>query len=752
MCRHFLIGILVVFSTLANAQFSFQKILEPSLTDTLLVGHVIAPLVDQSAVLGMTILTLDQSVSILQLRPTLLRLSATGEVLWNKVYRNGQENFFPDNIDVIPVNNSTDVLSLIVGSSFSSPNLKETFLVKIDQQGNKIWDKRIEGFTASNVIQQLNGNLQISLPVNASSSAQGVVTMNENGELIWARQLSVDWINRMTALSDGSTILSCFSTDDPILRDIYNQIQSAILVRLDANGNLIWAKTSEDLYALDIQELANGDLIVSGFSPQDNQPRLARINQNGDPIWYKRLDLPMQSRVANLEITPNNEIIVYSANSNIAYITKLSEAGDVIWTRELKGSTDDEFGKPFALMPDGGFRVTAYDSTQNTYLTGLDENGRIISCLNSSYCFESEPLALSLTDISIPLQVVSVNITNSNGRLIDFQATTIDFCSPSEQPIAFFEAQDTICTNNLLTIETLPENRFDRYEWIFEGGMPSSASTLMPPPVTYAASGQFEIQLITELSTCPDTFIQQIQVSMPPDINLGNDTTLCKVTPLTLDATQLGAYNYLWENGFTSPRRTIENAGNYSVEVTNAYCSATDSITIQLLEDVLQRAPIEFNISPDSVLCLGTELLLEVTLDEAITAWEWEDGSQKTQRLINNAGNYIVTALVDDCPFEASLEIQADDCRGAIYIPNIFSPNGDNINDLFFPETVDVEVLSLRIFNRWGNIVFESTSEPWNGNWNSNLAPEGSYAYSLLYKDNDSGRENTVLGWITLVR
>ncbi|NJL75342.1 MAG: hypothetical protein HC892_10225 [Saprospiraceae bacterium] len=404
---------MVVSSTLATAQFSFQSILEPNLTDTLLVGHVIAPLADQSAVLGMTILTLDESVSILQLRPTLLKLSPTGEVRWNKVYRNGQENFFPDNIDVIPLNNSTDVLSLIVGSSFSSPNLKETFLVKVDQQGNKIWDKRIEGFTASNVIQQSNGNLQMSLPVSASSSAQGVVTMKENGELLWARQLSVDWINRMTALRDGSTILSCFSTDDPILRDIYNQIQSAILVRLDANGNLIWAKTAEDLHALDIQELSNGDLIVSGFSPQDDQPRLARIAQNGDPVWYKRLDLSMQSRVANLEVTSDNEIIVYSANPNISYLTKLNEVGDVIWIRALKGSTDDEFGKPFALMPDGGFRVTAYDSTQNTYLTGLDKNGRLISCLNSSYCFKSEPLTLALTDISTPSQAVNVNITNS---------------------------------------------------------------------------------------------------------------------------------------------------------------------------------------------------------------------------------------------------------------------------------------------------------------------------------------------------
>jgi gliding motility-associated-like protein len=149
---------------------------------------------------------------------------------------------------------------------------------------------------------------------------------------------------------------------------------------------------------------------------------------------------------------------------------------------------------------------------------------------------------------------------------------------------------------------------------------------------------------------------------------------------------------------------------------------------------------------------LGSELLLEVILDKAITDWEWEDGNKNPKRIINNEGNYIVTALIDGCSFESSIQIIADDCKGAIYVPNIFSPNGDNTNDVFFPDFAEVEILSLKIFNRWGVLVFDSINEPWDGRWNATEAPVGSYAYTITYKDLASDRENSLMGWVTLVR
>ena len=751
MCKHFLIGFFVLSSTLATSQSSFQKILEPNLQDTLLVGHVVTPLSDQSSVYGMTILTLDQSISILQLRPSLLRLSDTGEVMWNKVYRNGQENFFPDNMDVIAMNNTTDVLALIVGSSFSTPDRKETFIVKIDERGNKIWDKRLDGFIGSNIAQKPNGQLQISLPVS-SSNLQGIVTLDENGDFLWARQLNVDWINRIVALSDGSTILSCFATDDPTLRDIYNQIQRAILVKLDANGDLVWAKISEELYPLDIQEMPNGDLVVSGFSELDNMPRLARIATDGTPIWYKRLSYPLQSKVANLEITSNGEIIHYASNAELSYISNLDGSGEIRWTRGLQGSTDDEFGKPFTLMPDGRFMIAAFDSTQNTYITALDENGRLSTCLNPTFCSESEDLSLVLTNVSTPLQTVTVPITNSGGRLVDFSTRVFDYCNPTSEPIAFFTAPDSSCATTMVRVDSLPEDVFDRYQWIFEGATPNNANTLIPPPITYSQSGIFEIYLITELASCVDTFSQQIEILDFPEVNLGMDTVLCEVAEFTLDVTQKDEFEYLWEDGSTLPVRTITASGTYLVEVRNSYCVASDSINIQRLEEVLQGEPIQFNLDADTTLCLGSELLLEVILDKAITDWEWEDGNKNPKRIINNEGNYIVTALIDGCSFESSIQIIADDCKGAIYVPNIFSPNGDNTNDVFFPDFAEVEILSLKIFNRWGVLVFDSINEPWDGRWNATEAPVGSYAYTITYKDLASDRENSLMGWVTLVR
>jgi len=93
------------------------------------------------------------------------------------------------------------------------------------------------------------------------------------------------------------------------------------------------------------------------------------------------------------------------------------------------------------------------------------------------------------------------------------------------------------------------------------------------------------------------------------------------------------------------------------------------------------------------------------------------------------------------------------DTPAVIYIPNIFSPNGDNQNDQFRIRGEQIASIHLIIYNRWGNLVFESNelNNGWDGTQNGQQCEEGVYAYRAEIRFND-GKEMDRNGTITLVR
>jgi gliding motility-associated-like protein len=85
-------------------------------------------------------------------------------------------------------------------------------------------------------------------------------------------------------------------------------------------------------------------------------------------------------------------------------------------------------------------------------------------------------------------------------------------------------------------------------------------------------------------------------------------------------------------------------------------------------------------------------------------------------------------------------------CKGAkIFVPNTFSPNGDGSNDVFYPRGTGLDrAKSLRVFNRWGEVVFEQRDFPvnnalsgWNGRYKGNKPQPDVYVYQIeLYCEN----------------
>ena len=92
----------------------------------------------------------------------------------------------------------------------------------------------------------------------------------------------------------------------------------------------------------------------------------------------------------------------------------------------------------------------------------------------------------------------------------------------------------------------------------------------------------------------------------------------------------------------------------------------------------------------------------------------------------------------------------------AYYVPNSFSPNGDGYNDEWIPlgSAVDVDDFSLQVFDRWGEVVFQSTdwTTGWDGSYNGSTVPIGVYAYRIAYRNGITKEKFEVIGHVTAVK
>jgi gliding motility-associated-like protein len=220
------------------------------------------------------------------------------------------------------------------------------------------------------------------------------------------------------------------------------------------------------------------------------------------------------------------------------------------------------------------------------------------------------------------------------------------------------------------------------------------------------------------------------------------------------DADLWGAspYTYFWSNGEATQHADIcPGPGPHFVEVLDANGCMIDSIfTINLNPIVITLDPAE-TIIECSLENLDVELEAIVSGGTAPYTYKWSGGS--TQNPLNialNPGNYSVTVMDNNACTEDTAFIIA--IMSAECVPNVFSPNADNINDTWSLENTflysDSEV---SVYGRYGKLLFQSIgyASPWDGkNKKGNDVPDGAYFYSI-----EIGHEyDAIKGSVTILR
>jgi gliding motility-associated-like protein len=183
----------------------------------------------------------------------------------------------------------------------------------------------------------------------------------------------------------------------------------------------------------------------------------------------------------------------------------------------------------------------------------------------------------------------------------------------------------------------------------------------------------------------------------------------------------------------------------------------------EMVVDVDQRIPV-VDFDPALYWCPGDIITLDAS--QSFSAeYGWSTGAVSASIEVNVPGTYTVDVVTPCRTVSESVDVVlspdcvAPDVHNDIFIPNVFSPNGDNINDYFRPAFgSDVTVIDLEgtIYDRWGNLVFQSVGQTfsWDGFYAGERLLPGAYVYVLhiVYFDGTRERDKRFAGDITLVR
>lgn len=246
--------------------------------------------------------------------------------------------------------------------------------------------------------------------------------------------------------------------------------------------------------------------------------------------------------------------------------------------------------------------------------------------------------------------------------------------------------------------------------------------------------GVNEVSYIYKINNCIDTFTLLTEVFPEPELDLRSDTSICEGTSIDLYA-QKDSSTLEWSTGESDSIITVDQAGLYWVLKEYLFngshkCSTRDSVNVSVIE------PPIISLGSDSTLCGGSVRYIDLTTSEA--TYTWSDGYVGPTRTIDQTGVYWVT-VENKCGIDqdtVDLTVLPYACE--IYIPNAFSPNGDNLNDVFRP-IGQVEVTKMMIFNRWGEILYNSDESgneykfEWDGYYMGKRVQTGAYFYAITY-------------------
>ncbi len=312
----------------------------------------------------------------------------------------------------------------------------------------------------------------------------------------------------------------------------------------------------------------------------------------------------------------------------------------------------------------------------------------------------------------------SFELTNSDTVFITMQtggciSTDSIFIEQLQIPTLDFGPDQTLCLGESVTLTTPIPGVWN--------------NNVLSNSYTVNASNYITFSGIIQECPLRDSILVNFQT--PPTINLGNDTILCGGTTLLLTTDVPG----IWNNSITNNQFNVNSSGTYSFSFDDGICQAYDEIEIGYIPYLQQ-------ILPDTIdRCLGEQVILSGAQNTA-TNYSWSNGVNEPEQTFTQSGSYTLFTSNSCESINESVILNFSSCEHTLWIPNAFTPNGDGENDVWAPQFTEMISLDIRIYDRWGTLVFRGNESNfvWNGNVRNgqHVAQDGAYTYAIRYATN----------------
>lgn len=333
---------------------------------------------------------------------------------------------------------------------------------------------------------------------------------------------------------------------------------------------------------------------------------------------------------------------------------------------------------------------------------------------------------------------------------------------------------DTLCPNENTLATTLPgiNTAAANYAWTYNGALLQSGNGVGPLTLHYNNPGHFTVTLLVNDLGCvsPLTTQNLFVDSLPIPRFVTLDTLGCAPYTVHFTNNSFGATNYTWDFGDESTSTATNPTHVYGVGVYSVTMIATnengcrDSSGYNNLITVLPAPVAQFSVSPSpfEYVELQDATYQFVNHSQFSTHYLWYFGDGDTTNVLSpwhvytDTGYYSAMLIAfnnigcTDTAIEGPLTVIP---KANYFIPNAFTPNDDGVNDFFFVYGQSLKAIDIKVYDRWGEMVFESEDRSigWDGTFHGHPMNTAVFVY-ICNIETLAGKKYFVKGDVTLIR
>jgi gliding motility-associated-like protein len=329
------------------------------------------------------------------------------------------------------------------------------------------------------------------------------------------------------------------------------------------------------------------------------------------------------------------------------------------------------------------------------------------------------------------LHRVSLILNNPPSACTDTLTKDVESFSP---PLVGIAGDSTYCHGLSVFMKA-----YGAYEYTWNIGSKADSIEVSDP------GGEFWLIGRSSTGCISDTIYRIIREEPDWTLQTSGDSILCEGKQIVLSVS--GGVSYLWNTGDTANSIVVSDPGNYHIAGANKR-GCKKSAVFNLTEHPLPS--VNFIISGSPLDIRHNQLTCSIPAqNDVMYAWNMGDGYTGTGSTIQHSYNIDYVNMAYTVILTATTEYNCTDSSARIaevipFVPNVFTPNGDGIDDVFMAN------IEMEVFDRNGLTLYKGNSG-WDGRYNGRTADPDTYFYLIRYHDSNLNTQ-VLKGFVTLIR